>query len=416
MPRLCKKLRTDGTARPALAPSEQASPEQPQARLEQRTHHGYGDWRSHGENGIAEQPRTNEAGSSAAQRPAVSETQRETDVEALREAALRKFSSRITGSGELEFPACPSLIDHYLDFLELSAHAICRPVTSGRARLRRLLLEKLELAFKRSSAATVTVKYCTSWSSSFGVDWTISINEMTMEDHYQEWVQTREPPLFGIHPDARLMSLVRTLGPSECTTCLDVGAGTGRNTLPLARAGFSTDAVEPSAPLADQLEEAIRSEGLPSRVVRGDFLSRRVELPRREYRLVVVSEVIPHFRDVRMLGRLFDKLAKVLEPGGVALLNMFVAADGYVPDKIINEVSQVAWSRAFTRKDIGRALAGLPLTLVSDEQVYSYEREHLPQWPPTSWYETWTSGRDLFDLEEGSSPIELRWLTYRRGE
>jgi hypothetical protein len=69
---------------------------------------------------------------------------------------------------------------------------------------------------------------------------------------------------------------------------------------------------------------------------------------------------------------------------------------------------------AFTREELSKAMTGLPLTLVSDEQVLAYERAHLPEWPPTSWYEGWSSGRDVFELAEGESPIELRWLTYRR--
>ena len=80
----------------------------------------------------------------------------------------------------------------------------------------------------------------------------------------------------------------------------------------------------------------------------------------------------------------------------------------------MEQVSEVAWSRAFTREDLTAAATGLPLTLVSDEQVLAYERAHLPEWPPTDWYESWTLGRDIFELAEGESPIELRWLTYRR--
>jgi SAM-dependent methyltransferase len=49
---------------------------------------------------------------------------------------------------------------------------------------------------------------------------------------------------------------------------LDVGAGTGRVTLPLARAGYELDALERSPALGDEL--ARRSGGLPVRVLRGD--------------------------------------------------------------------------------------------------------------------------------------------------
>jgi SAM-dependent methyltransferase len=258
------------------------------------------------------------------------------------------------------------------------------------------------------------VRYATSRAPKLGIDWTISAQELTLEDQYREWPRTKEPPLFGAHPDARLMDLAHTLAPPESITCLDVGAGTGRNTLALAREGFPTDALEPSATLADQLEAAIRRAGVSSRVIRADFLAGRLALPRKRYRLIMLSGVCPHLRDGEMLAHLFRRLAEVLEPGGVALLNAFLAVDGYSPDATVSQVSEVAWSRAFTREELAAAVAGLPLTLVSDEPVLAYERAHLPEWPPTDWYEGWSDGRDVFELEEGESPIELRWLTYRR--
>lgn len=339
----------------------------------------------------------------------------DTDPDKLREALLRRFSHRIVGSGELVFPAVPALVDHYLDVLEHTANALGRPFSEGRESLRRLLLEKLEWAFRRSSSSTVSVRYATTKPPSLAIDWTVSPHELTLEDQYRDWPRTHEPPLFGAHPDARLMDLAHTLGPPESIGCLDVGAGTGRNTLALAREGFPTDALEPSASLADELQAAIRREGLSSRVVRADFLASRLELPRARYRLVVLSGVCPHFRDVEMLAHMFRRLAGVLEPGGVALLNAFLAVDGYTPDPAVEQVSEVAWSRAFTREDLARAATGLPLTLVSDEPVLAYERARLPQWPPTDWYEGWSSGRDIFEVAEDESPIELRWLTYRRG-
>src|SRR5262245_42698655 len=227
----------------------------------------------------------------------------------LREALLRRFAHRIVSNGELVFPAVPALVDHYLDVLEHTANALGRPFGEGRENLRRLLLEKLEWAFRRSSASTVHVRYATKRVPSLGIDWTVSAHEMTLEDQYREFVRNHEPPLFGTHPDARLMDLARSLGPPEAISCLDVGAGTGRNTRALARAGCPVDAVEPSAVLADELEAAIRREGVSSRVIRADFLAGRLPLPRTHYRLVVLSQVCTHLRDVQMLARLFRRIA-----------------------------------------------------------------------------------------------------------
>jgi len=58
----------------------------------------------------------------------------------------------------------------------------------------------------------------------------------------------------------------------------------------------------------------------------------------------------------------------------------------------------------------------LPLKLVSDESVYEFEKANLPAaaWPPTGWYEGWVSGQDVFDVEREMSPVELRWLVYKK--
>ena len=58
----------------------------------------------------------------------------------------------------------------------------------------------------------------------------------------------------------------------------------------------------------------------------------------------------------------------------------------------------------------------LPFERVTDESVLEFEHEHLPAeaWPPTGWFVPWVAGQDLFDIPENRSPVELRWLSYRR--
>jgi precorrin-6B methylase 2 len=55
---------------------------------------------------------------------------------------------------------------------------------------------------------------------------------------------TRQPPLFGTEPDARVWSLAKAATDPADFPILDVGAGSGRNALPLARRGHPVDAVE----------------------------------------------------------------------------------------------------------------------------------------------------------------------------
>jgi hypothetical protein len=72
----------------------------------------------------------------------------------------------------------------------------------------------------------------------------------------------------------------------------------------------------------------------------------------------------------------------------------------------------------FTREELSTAAAGLSLELIADDSAYEYEKTHLPEgaWPPTNWFPTWACGLDVFDVTPEESPIELRWLVYRKAE
>jgi hypothetical protein len=34
--------------------------------------------------------------------------------------------------------------------------------------------------------------------------------------------------------------------------------------------------------------------------------------------------------------------------------------------------------------------------------------------PPTSWYADWVSGLDVFPVERDQTPLEIRWLVFRK--
>jgi 2-polyprenyl-3-methyl-5-hydroxy-6-metoxy-1,4-benzoquinol methylase len=218
----------------------------------------------------------------------------------------------------------------------------------------------------------------------------LEIHTRTVEEEYNEWVKSRPPPLFGAHPDAKVMNAAATLGEAHVSPVLDIGAGTGRNALPLARLGHPTVAVEMVSALCDQLRQAQASEMLPLQIVQADVLSPQVVLERGRYRLAVLSEVVTHFRDVAQIRVTFSKLSDALAPGATLLFN--------------------------ARSDFAFLETELPLRKISDESAHDYEKAHAAPtaWPPTNWYVSWSRGRNLFDLPEGKGPVELRWLLYQR--
>ncbi|MGI9126451.1 MAG: class I SAM-dependent methyltransferase, partial [Mycobacterium sp.] len=107
---------------------------------------------------------------------------------------------------------------------------------------------------------------------------------------------------------------------------------------------------------------------------------------------------------------------RCLATGGRLVFNIFLAENGYQPDEAARQFGQQVYTSFFTRSELAAAGAGLPLSLESDECVFDYERDHLPDgaWPPTGWYTNWVSGRDIFDVDREHRPIDMRWLVYRK--
>ncbi|MFM8524154.1 MAG: class I SAM-dependent methyltransferase [Cyanobacteriota bacterium] len=238
---------------------------------------------------------------------------------------------------------------------------------------------------------------------------------VSLDQAYNTWVGTREPPYFGVAPDARVWALALAVADPSTCPILDLGAGTGRHALPLARRGHPVDAIELSAAFAEQLRRDAVAEDLPVRVLERDLFTTSGDL-RSDYGLIVLSEVASDFRHVDQLRQFFELAVTALKPGGCLVFNIFLPVLGYTPAAAARQLGQQLYTTIFTYPELASALDELPLVLVSDHSVHDYEQQHLPEgaWPPTSWYAGWVSGLDVFDTSRNLSPIEMRWLVYRR--
>jgi SAM-dependent methyltransferase len=349
-------------------------------------------------------------------------TPRELDPVRLRDAIVARLPHRSAGSGELRWPAVPALIDHYENaLLALFAGLGSEFNDEDRSVLHAALELQLSGGFAASPFSKLIVSFRTDEPPNTGIVYDIKHEVVTVEDEYDAWLKTRKPPLFGTHPDAKLVSLAHALGEPHEVAILDVGAGTGRNTIALAKAGFAVDAVELVPSLAAVLQGELDKANLGSRVFVGDALAAdsSLDIPKHKYQLVVLAEVVAsHFRDTAQVRRLFELASEWLAPSGLLLFNAFLAADGYEPDVLAKQASQVFWSCLFTREEFEDARRGLPLSRVSDESTYAFEKQHLPKeaWPPTGWFGAWARGYDLFQTRTGRPPHELRWITYRKTE
>lgn len=334
--------------------------------------------------------------------------------ERLRPALLSRLLRRAVASGQVRLPAVPAMLDDYQALCERTFETLGVDFSPAqRDALRTALSDQLAKAWAASPRSEILISY----ESPIGlrVQYEIKPQWSSLGEAYNHWVSTREPPYFGSHPDAKVMALAAQAKNSGHLAVLDVGAGTGRNALALARSGHPVDAVELSAEFASILQGDAKKESLPLRVIQRSVFDTADDL-RSDYGLVLASEVVTDFRSVAELRRFLEMASDHLSAGGHLLFNIFLAQDDYEPDAAARQLGQQLYTSIFTKAELATALSNLPLTLISDESVLSYEKKNLPQgaWPPTSWYADWVSGLDLFETDRADSPVELRWLVYRR--
>ncbi|MEA5523119.1 class I SAM-dependent methyltransferase [Limnoraphis robusta] len=335
----------------------------------------------------------------------------------LENALLLKVKRLTSAKGQLVLPCVPALLDEYVEQFHRLLVALGQNFTPSEIQaLRQLVQKKLTEGYNASPHARLVFKYEPpepTHGLTQGLKLTVTTEILTIENKYQRWLTSREGPLFGSHPDAKLMAIASQLGSAAEAPILDVGAGVGRNTLPLARLGHPVDAVELTPEFAQIIANGVKAENLPVRVVQSNILNPALRLPQKYYKLAVVAEVISHFRALEEVRTLLKLMCEAIQPGGLLLFSTFVAAEGFEPDEKVREMSQVQWSYLLTRSELNWGMQGLPLQVLSDESVYEYERSHLSAeaWPPTPWFEHWALGRDVFPIP--NPPMSLRWILCR---
>lgn len=334
----------------------------------------------------------------------------------LREAVLRSLDRRTLGEATLAFPCVPALLDDYMRRIAPVARALGRTFSASElAALRSLLEQALGSAFERAPQSLVVVTLEAPAPSS-PLTYQVFLQERDVASYYDAWaVSEPERPLFGAHPDAKVMAVARGLDRQGADPrALDLGAGEGRNAFALAAAGFRVDAIELAGNLAQRLRERAAAEGVAVHVIQADVNTAALEPA--TYQLIVASELLTHLRSAASLRSLLKKLADALAPGGCVVANAFLPHPGQTLDPLVLQSGQVALSCVFRIDELDSALEHAGLSLVEKELALPYERAHQPAsaWPPTRWYEDWASGRNIVDVPAGDSPVGLYWLVLRR--
>lgn len=325
--------------------------------------------------------------------------------------------------GEILFPCVPALLPQIVKLMQHNlgalGHTLSEQDIDG---YHRLLEPRLNQWFAEDPGRRLLFRYAPlepSLGLLGGVQIELTSELITIEHHYYLWTENRSGALFGQASDAKVMAVATEIaqdqGPQQ-VQILDVGAGTGRNTFPLARMGFQVKALELTQVFAQRMIEQSRVEGLALQIITGDFLDRGLPLTGQGYDLVFLSEVIAtHFRSISQVRQALIRACELTRVGGQILFDIFLCVPEYEPTPMIRQMSLVYWTYLVTQTELHQILQDMPLQLISTESSRDFEQKHTPaeHWPPTNWYEKWATGRNLFPITS-RPPLELQWILCRR--
>ncbi|MDW7982109.1 MAG: class I SAM-dependent methyltransferase [Thermomicrobium sp.] len=132
---------------------------------------------------------------------------------------------------------------------------------------------------------------------------------------------------------------------------LEIGCGTGRLLVPLARAGYRIDGVDRSPAMLARAAERLRAAGLESvRLVRADAVDLSA-LPTGTYRLAIIAlNGFLHLTDRAAQLRALAELHRVLCTGGLLLLDVLHPT----PQQLSSLTQPLAWDGSWQTPDGGR--------------------------------------------------------------
>ncbi|MGD1851175.1 MAG: class I SAM-dependent methyltransferase, partial [Cyanophyceae cyanobacterium] len=237
-------------------------------------------------------------------------------------------------------------------------------------------------------------------------------------------IVNRQPNQFESFPDAMVMAVAAKIsaekqgnGAARALRILDIGGGTGRNGLPLAAAGHQVTVLDSNEVMLQALGDrrSQQPEDHPITGIEGAGFDSNVVFPTNSFDLVILSGVLPYFSSLEELRKVFTQGAKALMSGGQILLDAFITTEPYEPTQLAREMGRVSDAMMFPPSLLEMAIAQTGLTLVSEEDAWTYEMENLEPRAKEArrWLVSLALAKRIFALPKGQRPpVILKWLRY----
>jgi len=116
--------------------------------------------------------------------------------------------------------------------------------------------------------------------------------------------------------------------PGECGVALDLGAGSGFQSIPLAELGFGVIAIDISRELLDELRQ--RAGNLSIAAIQDDLMGFARHCPSQVELIVCMGDTLTHLNALKDIRRLIGNIHKKLIAGGCLFLSF---RDMSVPEK-----------------------------------------------------------------------------------
>jgi SAM-dependent methyltransferase len=203
----------------------------------------------------------------------------------------------------------------------------------------------------------------------------------------------------GKDPDSKIIETVQQNLPQKADIA-DIGAGDGRNTIPLAKLGHNVDAFE----LSDEGREIIltRADDLPNVKVSYDNITHQPF--KKAYDGVVMAHVTQHFNFLDIYNT-FKNISDGVKKGGVFIFDALVDKHDKVEgNKKVDEFH----GTCHFRKDFLAGLADKTGFDIMDIEDYKEKASSRGDYYGPKW------GFVVDDVNDAVRDVKLKWFTLKK--